>query len=95
MVTDSRPRPDVDDVSCILMEATAETARNLAASGNFTEARAEGSVLLATAGKHSFAVRNRVSKGPPGNREKMLALYASMVVRNLVGRVQQTGEGGG
>ena len=94
-VTDSRPSPEVDEISRILMKATSETANDLKANGNFSEARAEGNLLIARAGKQTFAARNRAAKGPPGNRERMLHLYTSMVVRNLIGRANAEGEGGG
>lgn len=76
------------------MDATGVTAGDLVANGNFSEARADGGDLLAIAGRHTFEVRSTMSSGPPRNRDAMLGHYASMVVRNLLGRVEGKREGG-
>jgi len=94
-VTILRPDSGSAEVSSILVEAITETARDLAARSTFTAVRVEGSILLARAGRHTFAVRNEIRKEPSAARRTVVDLYASMVVRNLVGRVAKQGEGGG
>lgn len=67
----------------IAADAAAKTANRLVHIG-WDEAWAEGSTVHARQGDFTFILRNDVQKGPPGNRDRMLDMYASMVVRNLL-----------
>lgn len=74
------------DLTRIAADAAAKAADELKRLG-YDEAWAEGATVHARVGRLTCVVRNDVRKGPPGNRERMLDTYASMVVRNLAKRL--------
>lgn len=82
---DSGSDPTDDELARVAAEAAEQTAKDLVAAG-FDEAWADGPHVYARKGRYRYAMHNDVRRGPPGNREKMLDLYAAMVVRNLLNR---------
>lgn len=72
-----------ESLSLLGAEAALQTARDLANAG-FDAAWAEGSDVFARKDRHIFVMHNVIKLGAPGNRERMLDLYAAMVVRNLL-----------
>lgn len=77
------------------IQAAAQTAEDLVGRG-FDEARADGPHVYAQKGRYRFLLRNDVRPGPPGRREEMINLYASLAARNLLRRLPGPGtkEGG-
>lgn len=83
-LTELQPGADLtdQDVANRVTDAAQETAKDLLRAG-FDEAWAEGPDVYARKGKQTFIMRNQVQRGHKGNRDKMLDLFAAMVVRRL------------
>ncbi|MBX6377149.1 MAG: hypothetical protein IRY95_01230 [Clostridia bacterium] len=67
-----------------LVRAAARAVADALRDAGFDDVRAEGTTVRARAGAHRLTLRLEPRRAPSGNRERMRALLADMVVRRLL-----------